>query len=51
MGKYEKMCQNLCKIISEIPWQNIDFRNMIGKLKTLIEGDLDFFMLLKGNSF
>ena len=51
MKKYENMCQNLCRIFQEILKQKIDFCNMFRKLNTSAEDELEFLMLLKGNSF
>ena len=51
MKKYENMCQNLCRIFQEILKQKIDFCNMFRKLNTSTEDELEFLMLLKGNSF
>ena len=52
MGKiWKNICQNLCRIIKEIPWQKIDFCNMFKKLNKSTEHDLEFLTLLKGNSF
>ena len=45
----KNICQNVCRIFSEIPWQKIYFY-MFRKLNTSAEHELEFLMLLKGNS-
>ena len=38
--KYEKMCQNLYRIIYEIPWHKIPICNMFRKLNTSTTKDI-----------